>query len=129
MFKHDATRIKSSKYKNRRSFKNAVWKTYFGAQPWGQCWICHKQIVQGTFACCCVLPVSGVVEIDNVRPLCTVCEVQIGTHHLFDLMCMLERVPPVFDWEFEAWKERWLHNRLCRTTNEDPMDLDLRSRM
>lgn len=125
MFSHG---VKSSKYKNRRVFKNSVWKTFFGAQQYGQCWICHKQIVQGTFMCCCVLPevYGGAVEIDNIRPLCAVCESNVNSRHLFDLMCMLRVAPPQFDWEFEAWKERWLHSQSCRNANEEPMDLDLR---
>ncbi len=70
--------------------RNSVWDTYVGAtQIIGICACCNTELIlYGNFVCRHVQPRSknGKTTIQNLRPICGICNKSLGTHNMEDFM-------------------------------------------
>ena len=64
-----------------------VWETYSGGSNslLGRCFVCQSQIRFSSFHCGHVLAVAkgGATSLDNLRPLCSLCNTSMGAENLF----------------------------------------------
>ena len=67
----------------------AVWNKHFGREAGvGECYCCGEQIFQQAFECGHVLAAAkgGSDAVDNLRPLCSICNKSQGDDHMDDFM-------------------------------------------
>lgn len=83
----------SSPVRKRASLPSAVrmalWNKYFGREAGvGECYCCREKIYQQAFECGHVLAAAkgGSDAIDNLRPLCSVCNRSQGDDHMDDFI-------------------------------------------
>lgn len=80
--------IKQKKYvKNKipKLLKNQSWDVYIGKEKGvGNCYCCNAEIDSKHFECGHIIPASkgGPETIENLRPICSLCNKSIGTKHM-----------------------------------------------
>lgn len=69
-----------------KTLKNKVWDHYIGKEKGiGNCFCCQKEIDSKNFECGHVVAVAdgGKNTLENMRPICGVCNKSMGTENMF----------------------------------------------
>lgn len=94
------TERKQSKIKSQpkktipKPLKNNVWNTYIGREKGiGECFTCHQEIDSKHFECGHVLAEKegGDITVDNLRPVCSLCNKSMGTTNMNDFKDKLSK--------------------------------------
>ena len=77
---------KSTKSRISKQFKRELWTKYCGEKMVDGCWCCKKEIDVLTYHAGHILAEAngGLVTLDNLRPICTDCNVAMGTENMKD---------------------------------------------
>lgn len=79
------TQKKYKKNKIPKLLKNQSWDVYIGKEKGvGNCYCCNAEIDSKHFECGHIIPASkgGPETIENLRPICSLCNKSIGTKHM-----------------------------------------------
>lgn len=82
-------KIPPKKQKIPATLRNVVWVTHIGPQSTGLCFCCKvEQISKANFAVGHVLAEAhgGTLQVDNLRPVCTLCNSSMGKSNMHDFM-------------------------------------------
>ena len=80
-------KIKTKRKNIPKTLKNKVWDKYIGKEKGiGKCICCDCEIDSKNFECGHVISVNkgGPTTIENMRPICNVCNKSMGDKNLFD---------------------------------------------
>jgi hypothetical protein len=77
---------KATKARISKQFKKELWTKYCGEKMVNDCWCCKKAIDALTYHAGHILAEAngGPVTLDNLRPICTDCNVAMGTENMKD---------------------------------------------
>ena len=84
-------RLKSKKTSRKRKqkipkvLKDQVWEYTNGEKGTAKCYVCnHTKIKMNNFTCGHIIPESkgGKMEVNNLKPICSKCNLQMGTQNL-----------------------------------------------
>ena len=91
-------KIKEKKKSIPKTLKNMVWDTYIGKDKGtGKCLCCHKEIDSKHFECGHVISEAkgGSNGIDNMRPVCSLCNKSMGTEDMNIFIQMINIKKPL----------------------------------